>query len=96
MNRRFIDPEEVPEMFIHPEDLHRLHQLEHAEMIRNHSQERQARAARRSTRSLREIGRHIGGFVHPRRWWNGIGALFASRGRQDGTGTTALPVSGRR
>ena len=77
-------------MSIHPEDLHRLLQLEHAEMIRNRSLEREARAARRPPRRLREMGGHISGLVHPRRWLKGITSLFTRRGRQDGTGTTAF------
>jgi hypothetical protein len=89
-NRRFTDPEEVPEMFPHPEDLHRAHQLQHAEMIRNHTLERQARAAHRPTHRLREIGLHVSGFVRSSRWWKGVTALFTRHSHQAGTGTTAL------
>ena len=45
--KEFTDPEEVPEMFPHPEDLYRAQQQRHAETIRNHTLERQAGAAAR-------------------------------------------------
>jgi len=90
-NRRFTDPEEVPEMFPHPEDLYRAHRLQHAEMIRNHTLERQARAAHRPTHRLREISLHVGGFVRSRRWWRGITSLFTGHGHRAGTVTTAPP-----
>jgi hypothetical protein len=89
-NRRFTDPEEVPEMFPHPEDLYRAHQLQHTEMIRNHTLERQARAANRPTHRLREIGLHHSGFVLARHWWKGITALFTRHSQRAGTVTTAL------
>jgi hypothetical protein len=77
-------------MFPHPEDLHRMHQLQHAEMIRNHTLERRARAANRPTHRLREIAVHVRTFVLSRRWWKGIVALFTHHGIQDRSITTEL------
>ena len=59
-------------MFPHPEDLHRLHQQQHAELIRHHTLVRQARAANPPTHRLREIGLQISTFVLSGRWWKGI------------------------
>jgi hypothetical protein len=77
-------------MFPHPEDLHRLHQQQHAELIRNHTLERQARAAHRPRRRLREIGLHISDFVLSRRWWTGITGLFTPHNHRDRSVTPAL------
>ena len=77
-------------MFPHPEDLHRAHQLQHAEMIKNHARERQARAAHRPTRRRRGTGLFISVLVMPWHWWKGIVTRFTRRNIQTGTVTTAL------
>ena len=77
-------------MFPHPEDLHRLHQLQHAEIARNHALIRQARAAHPPTHRLREISLHISGFVLSRRWWTNITGLFTHHNHPDRTFTTAV------
>jgi hypothetical protein len=78
-------------MFPHPEDLYRLHQQQHAEMIRSHTRERQARAAHQPSHRLREIGLHVSGFVPSRRWWKGITSLFNRHNHQAGAGLAAGP-----
>jgi hypothetical protein len=77
-------------MFPHPEDLHRLHQQQHAELIRNHTLERQARAALRPRRRLREIGLNVFHFILSRRWWRGITAPLTHHNHRDRSVTTAL------
>ena len=77
-------------MFLHPEDLHRLHHQQHTELIRNHMLERQARAAHRPRRRLREIGLNVIHFILYRRWWRGITAPFTHHNHRDRTVTTAL------
>ena len=77
-------------MLPHPQDLHRMHQRQHAELIRNHTLERQARAAHRPRRRLRENGLNVIGFVLSRRWWSGITALFTHHNHRNRTVTTAL------
>lgn len=77
-------------MFPHPEDLHRLHKQQHAELIRNHMLERQARAAHRPRRRLHEIGLNVIHFILARRWWRGITAPFTHHNHRDRTVTTAL------
>jgi hypothetical protein len=76
-------------MFPHPEDLHRLHQQQHAELIRHHTLLRQARGANPPTHRLREIGLQISTFVLSGRWWKGITALFTHHNHPDRTFTTA-------
>ena len=77
-------------MFPHPEDLHRLHQQQHAEITRNHTLARRARAAHPPTHRLREISLHISGFVLSRRWWKDITGLFALHSHPDRSATTPL------
>ena len=64
-------------MFPHPEDLHRAHQFQHANLIRTRERERRARAAGRAAHSLREIVLQLSTFLRSRRWWKSITALFA-------------------
>jgi hypothetical protein len=77
-------------MFPHPEDMHRLHQQQHAELIRHHTLVRQARGANPPTHRLREIGLQISTFVLSGRWWKGITALFTHHNHPDRTFTTAV------
>ena len=74
-------------MFPHPEDLHRLHHQQHAELIRHHTLVRQAHPP---THRLREIGLHIIGFVVSGRWWKGNTALFSHNNDRVRTVTTTL------
>ena len=81
-------------MFPHPEDLHRAHQRQHAEMMRNHARERQARQARdgyRRTRRFRETAVSVGRFVASGHWWKVITALFTGHNHPTGAGATAAP-----
>ena len=76
-------------MFLHPEDLYRLHQQQHPELIRNRALDRQARAAHQPSHRLREIGLHVSGLALSRRWWKAITAHFHRDSNQTGTPTSA-------
>ena len=77
-------------MFPHPEDLHRFHQQQHAELIRHHTLLRQARGANPPTHRLREIGLQISTFVLSGRWWTNITGLFTHHNHPDRSATTPL------
>ena len=82
-------------MFPHPEDLHRAHQRQHAEMMRNCALERQAREARHGhlrTRRPHEIYASVSRFVGSRRWWKVIAALFTRHSNPAGAGAAATPA----
>ena len=81
-------------MFPHPEYLYRYQQQQHAELIRNRALERQARAIHPPTHRVREIALYVGGLVSPRRWWNGITALFNRHSHPAGPPTTTLNNGG--
>jgi hypothetical protein len=86
----FTDPQEVFQMFPHPEDLRRMHHVEHAEMMKSRTLERRARQAGHRhgrTRPFHEISVRIRGFVASRRWW----ALFTGRNHRGGTSTVGTP-----
>lgn len=73
-------------MSLHPEDLYRAYQLEHAETVRKHTLERQARAAHRPTRRLREIASHVVSSVRLRRWSRVLSSLTIRRSHRNATG----------